>query len=117
MCIIRAISDNKNEKIILKLMFKISEGRQYYTDYDYIYYFCNKRNGWIPCRRYLYEMNKKEFIIENYSLTLEQISNYEFYKEIRDKYIMWEEWKEDPEFPGYEFSSLGRFKLKNGLIF
>ena len=29
---------------------------------------------------------------------------------------MCEEWKEDPELPGYEFSSLCRFKLKNGLI-
>ena len=27
--------------IILKLIFKISEGRKYYTDYNYIYYFCD----------------------------------------------------------------------------
>lgn len=97
-------------------MFKVSEKRQYYTDYNTVYYFCEKRNGWIPCRRYYMEMNKKEFLIENDNLTLEQISNFDYYKQIRDKYIPYEEWKIDPDFPGYEFSSLGRFKLKNGMI-
>lgn len=81
-----------------------------------ICYFCSKRNGFIYYKNNDKTLDRERFFIDNTQLTFEQISNYENYRQIRDLYIPYEEWKIDPEFPGYQFSSLGRLKLKSGII-
>lgn len=94
----------------------VVNGIKYCWNEDIIYYYCLKRNRYIPCRNMNKELNRSRFFIDDTILDYNQISNYETYKSIRDTYIQFEEWRESSEFPGYLFSSLGRLKLKNGAI-
>lgn len=94
----------------------ILNGITYCWNEDIIYYFCIKRNKYIPCRNMNKELNRTRFFIDETILDYDQISNYETYKSIRDSYSQYEEWKESTEFPGYAFSSYGRLKLKTGAI-
>jgi hypothetical protein len=94
---------------------ELINGYQYYTfDKDGVsYYYDYNRTKWIPFRSI--EKNKFFFIDENI-LTLEQISDLSYYRNILLKLLTFEEWQISGEYPGYQFSSLGRIKLKNGEI-
>lgn len=83
---------------------------------DKQYYHCNKRQRWIPCRNTNKELNKTRFFIDDNILTYDQISDFDFYRNTVELYLEYEEWKVWSEFPEYEFSNLGRMKLKNGAI-
>jgi hypothetical protein len=89
---------------------------QYNNDGNIIYYYCQKRCTWIHCRNYDKTLDRERFFIDDTQLTFEQISNYEIYKQVRDQYIQYEEWRIDTDCVDYSYSSLGRFKLKNGMI-
>lgn len=80
------------------------------------YLYNNFRNKWLPFRNLDKLQDKKIFFIDEYILSYEQISDLNLYRSIIEKLAFMEEWRIHPSFPGYEFSSLGRMKLKDGRI-
>lgn len=106
---------NNNTTIVYSNTTTIN-GITYWWNNDICYYLCTKRNKYIPCRNVLSEMNRTRFFIDETVLTYEQMSNYDTYRSVLEMYCQYEEWRESPNFPGYAFSSYGRFKLKTGTI-
>ena len=98
-----------------EIYLEIIENVQYHIIYKngISYYYNQLINKWLPFRN---NTSNNLFLLIEYILTYEQISDFNYYKYIISKLSQYEEWKINEKYPGYKFSSLGRVKTPTGYI-